>query len=146
MRHGDKQTPVRVRLLVASAELVLEVENGGAIAPSVREHLFDPFRRGTRPSRDSLGLGLYIVRQIVLAHGGTIDVRSDERDGTAFRVQLPRDARAAGSALSARAAAEPALTASGNASNGSGALAAAQMCPPDESRAGSDSAGEELPG
>lgn len=146
LRHGDRQAPVRVRLLGASAELVLEVENGGAIAPSVREHLFDPFRRGTRPSRDSLGLGLYIVRQIVLAHGGTIEVSSSERDGTAFRVQLPRDARAAGSALSARAAAEPPLAACGNASNGSDALAAAQMCSPDESRAGSDPAGEELPG
>jgi signal transduction histidine kinase len=71
---------------------VLEVHNGGAIAPSVREHLFDPFRRGTQPARDALGLGLYIVRQIVLAHGGMIEVRSSEGDGTTFRLQLPRSA------------------------------------------------------
>jgi phosphoserine phosphatase RsbU/P len=137
LRHGDKQAPVRVRLLGASSELVLEVENGGAIAPSVREHLFDPFRRGTRPSRDSLGLGLYIVRQIVLAHGGSIDVSSSEREGTSFRVQLPRDARAEGSPLSVRAV---------RGSKGSAVAAGGQSCPSEESRSESEQSGEELPG
>jgi two-component system, sensor histidine kinase and response regulator len=93
LRHGDKAEPVRVRLLGGSATLVIEVHNAGVITPSVREHLFDPFRRGSQAARDSLGLGLYIVRQIVLAHGGTIDVRSAESEGTTFRIQLPRTAR-----------------------------------------------------
>jgi signal transduction histidine kinase len=35
-------------------------------------------------------LGLYIVRQIVVAHGGTIDVRSSREEGVVFRVRLPR--------------------------------------------------------
>jgi signal transduction histidine kinase len=90
LRHGALEQPVRVRLVDQGGLQVIEVHNGGAIAPNVREHLFDPFRRGTRPARDSLGLGLYIVRQIVLAHGGNIDVRSSEADGTTFRVELPR--------------------------------------------------------
>jgi two-component system sensor histidine kinase/response regulator len=88
LRHGDSKQPVRVRWQGAVEALVLEVHNGGAIPSSVREHLFDPFRRGTR-ARDSLGLGLYIVRQIVLAHAGSIDVASTESDGTTFRVRLP---------------------------------------------------------
>jgi signal transduction histidine kinase len=92
LRHGTPREPVRVRLIGGGPAAVIEVHNGGAIAASVREHLFDPFRRGTQPARDALGLGLYIVRQIVLAHGGTIDVRSSEADGTTFRVQLPRRA------------------------------------------------------
>jgi two-component system, sensor histidine kinase and response regulator len=92
LRHGNKQDAVRVRVLGASPSLVVEVQNGGAIAPSVRENLFDPFRRGSRAARDSLGLGLYIVRQIVLAHGGEIDVASSEAEGTSFRVCLPRNA------------------------------------------------------
>jgi two-component system, sensor histidine kinase and response regulator len=90
IRHGDARQPVRVRVLGGGPELVLEVHNGGVIADNVREHLFDPFRRGTDKTRDSLGLGLYIVKQIVLAHGGSIDVRSSAEAGTAFRVQLPR--------------------------------------------------------
>jgi signal transduction histidine kinase len=94
LRHGAADEPVSVRLFGARPALVIEVHNGGAIAPSVREHLFDPFRRGTQPARDALGLGLYIVRQIVLAHGGTIDVSSSEADGTTFRIQLPRSAPA----------------------------------------------------
>jgi signal transduction histidine kinase len=90
LRHGDKAEPVRVRLIGGTATLVIEVHNAGVIAASVREHLFDPFRRGSQTARDSLGLGLYIVRQIVLGHGGTIDVRSSEPEGTTFRIQLPR--------------------------------------------------------
>jgi two-component system, sensor histidine kinase and response regulator len=90
LRHGEAGQPVRVRVLGSGPALVLEVHNGGVIAASVREHLFDPFRRGTVPARDSLGLGLYIVKQIVRAHGGSIDVRSSAEEGTSFRVQLPR--------------------------------------------------------
>jgi two-component system, sensor histidine kinase and response regulator len=89
LRHGDPERPVRVRWQGTDDALVLEVHNGGAIPSSVRDHLFDPFRRGSR-ARDSLGLGLYIVRQIVLAHEGTIDVASSESEGTTFRVRLPR--------------------------------------------------------
>jgi two-component system, sensor histidine kinase and response regulator len=90
LRHGTLREPVRVRLLGAEDALVIELHNGGVIAESVREHLFDPFRRGTQPARDALGLGLYIVRQIVLAHSGSIEVQSTEADGTTFRIQLPR--------------------------------------------------------
>jgi len=91
LRHGDRAQPVRVRCRGSADAITLEVHNGGAIPASVREHLFDPFRRGTR-ARDSLGLGLYIVRQIALSHGGTVDVASSEREGTTFRVRLPLSA------------------------------------------------------
>jgi len=74
--------------------VVLEVGNGGTIAPSVLAHLFDPFRAGQRqPGRgEGLGLGLYIVSQIVKAHQGTVEVKSGEGDETYFRVRLPRTA------------------------------------------------------
>jgi two-component system, sensor histidine kinase and response regulator len=56
--------------------------------------LFDPFRGGQRqPGRgEGLGLGLYIVSQIVRAHQGTVDVETGQGDETSFRVQLPRGA------------------------------------------------------
>ena len=64
-----------------------------AIPPELRHHLFDPFKRGTtHGERQGLGLGLYIVRTLVRAHGGDIEVRSGEGEGTTFRVVLPRAA------------------------------------------------------
>jgi two-component system, sensor histidine kinase and response regulator len=58
----------------------------------VLAHLFDPFRSGQRePGRgDGLGLGLYIVSQIVRAHQGSVDGKTGQGDETSFRVQLPR--------------------------------------------------------
>jgi len=58
-------------------------------------HLFDPFRRGHDahggpPGRRHLGIGLFIVREVVQAHGGTIDVTSGFAEGTRFVVRLPR--------------------------------------------------------
>jgi signal transduction histidine kinase len=58
--------------------------------------LFDPFRQlgSAQSGRGSgLGLGLFIVREIVLAHGGQVSVRSTQQEGTTFTVALPRDAR-----------------------------------------------------
>ena len=53
--------------------------------------VFEPFRRGPRTSdRRGAGLGLYVARQIVSAHGGEITVLSPDGDGTTFVVTLPR--------------------------------------------------------
>jgi sigma-B regulation protein RsbU (phosphoserine phosphatase) len=75
---------------------VLEVHNTGEpIPPSLMPTLFEPFRRGPQSEqmvKMSLGLGLYIVQEIVRAHGGTADVRSSADEGTTFRVRLPRRA------------------------------------------------------
>jgi len=49
----------------------------------------DPKRAGRYDERSSLGLGLYIAREIATAHGGEIEARSDETE-TVFAVRLPR--------------------------------------------------------
>jgi two-component system sensor histidine kinase/response regulator len=91
LRYGTRDEGVEVRIHCASPTLVVEVHNGGEIPADVRAQLFDPFRRGPQArSRDGLGLGLYIARQIVAAHHGTIDVSSSREAGTTFRVHLPR--------------------------------------------------------
>jgi signal transduction histidine kinase len=75
---------------------VLEVENRGPpIPPPLMAVMFEPFCRGSA-LRDAsrargLGLGLFIVDQIVRAHGGTIAVTSSAERGTRFRVRLPRE-------------------------------------------------------
>jgi signal transduction histidine kinase len=95
IRHGAAG-PISVRASGMDAGYVtITVHNAGAIPAHVRDLLFDPFRSGTDPLTRSggLGLGLFIVKQIVEAHGGEILVASSEAEGTRFEVRLPREGR-----------------------------------------------------
>jgi signal transduction histidine kinase len=108
LRHGD-EAPVQVELDGSHATSVrLSVRNGGEIPADVLPHIFDPFRSGRArveepPSRrastrnEGLGLGLYIVREIVRAHGGQLQVES-AAGRTSFHVALPRAPQAVASA------------------------------------------------
>lgn len=91
IEHGEPFAAVGVRIDGSDAELVeLSVSNvGKPIAPEVLEQLFLPFRRAHEKRSGGVGLGLYIVEQIVSAHGGSITANSDE-DATRFVVRLPR--------------------------------------------------------
>ncbi len=94
LAHGARTEPVEISVDGSDRALVvLEVRNGGAIRHGVLDALFEPFARGPAVSADppgGLGLGLYISRQVVLAHSGSIDVTSSEEEGTRFAVRLPR--------------------------------------------------------
>jgi two-component system, sensor histidine kinase and response regulator len=95
LKHGEPNGPVEVRLDGNSADRVtLIVKNGGTIPPQILRHLFDPFRGSQRQSgrADGLGLGLYIVSQIVQGHGGSVEVETGQGDATLFRVCIPRSA------------------------------------------------------
>lgn len=93
IKYGAADTPVRVALDgSATGEMVVAVHNRGAeIPPETRESLFQPLVRGQTgdPTGTSLGLGLFIVREIAFAHGGSVDVESSDQ-GTTFSVRLPR--------------------------------------------------------
>jgi signal transduction histidine kinase len=92
-QHGVTSSPIRVVLDGNAADFVtLTVQNAGSVPSSLLPHLFDPFSSAQhrRKKSDGLGLGLFIVREIVRAHGGRISVASDETTGTAFTIQLPR--------------------------------------------------------
>jgi signal transduction histidine kinase len=102
LSHGPTDSVVTLSLDGSRSErLEISVHNQGTIPKEVQANLFEPFSGASRtkarpngatsaPSRERLGLGLYIVNQIVQAHGGTIDVDSSEARGTTFRVILPR--------------------------------------------------------
>lgn len=93
LKHGRPWGEVEVRLDGDDVDTVtLSVTNAGTIAPELLEHLFDPFRSGHQPAgrSDGLGLGLYIVGQIVKAHHGSVTVESGAGDRTMFRVNMPR--------------------------------------------------------
>jgi signal transduction histidine kinase len=110
IEYGYPDAPVRVTLAGADTEVRLEVANHGpCIDPSLHRQLFDPLRRGLSPDAvhehpDGLGLGLFIVRAIVTAHGGSVELRSNgEQGGTTFAVELPRrKARAESTAVNVK--------------------------------------------
>jgi two-component system, sensor histidine kinase and response regulator len=92
LKHGSREAQIQVRLDGTDPDQVtLTVKNGGTIPPHILPHLFDPFRGGQRESGrgEGLGLGLYIVSQIVQAHDGRVDVKTGDGE-TAFHVRLPR--------------------------------------------------------
>jgi signal transduction histidine kinase len=91
-QYGKAGGAVVIELSHASGAAVVSIWNplrGAPIPPDVLDTLFDPFERGRASEHPGgLGLGLYIVREIVRAHGGTITVESSAA-GTTFRVVLP---------------------------------------------------------
>ncbi len=92
VRHGSDANADLV-LLDAGASVALEVTSAGKVPAEVLPVLFEPFRRSPAADaaeRGGLGLGLYISKDIVLAHGGTIRVRTDDPTRTTFVVELPR--------------------------------------------------------
>lgn len=100
LEHGSAEAPVFLRCFAKGDHQVLEVQNPGTPIPEeLRERLFDPFRQGEgerehgRRRNGGLGLGLFIVKEIVQSHGGTVEVTSSQKDGTTFTVRLPRPPR-----------------------------------------------------
>ena len=93
LEHGERGAPVRVQLDGQDASRVtIHSANRGTIAPDALAQLFDPFR-GVQLRRErtrGLGIGLYISREIVNAHRGTLRVRSSQEEGTCFEIELPR--------------------------------------------------------
>jgi signal transduction histidine kinase len=96
VQHGEKGRPIGIWLDGrASDEVQIDVCNAGTIPPESLPHLFNPFavHKRSRQSGKGLGLGLYIVQQIALAHGGSVVAESNAALGTRMRVRLPRTAK-----------------------------------------------------
>lgn len=94
VKYGDSAAGVQVRCAFGGPLVTISVHNDGEpIAPALQSILFEPFTRGGHPEstvHESVGLGLYIVREIVRAHGGAIAVESKQGSGTTFSVTIPR--------------------------------------------------------
>ncbi len=102
---GDDGAPegfaplVRVSTHAAGAHAEIRVwDNGGGIPEAVRAKIFEPFFT-TKPTGEGTGLGLSLSNEIVSAHGGHLDLATDEAAGTTlFTVRLPRTAPVASAA------------------------------------------------
>jgi signal transduction histidine kinase len=99
-QYRDKHYRVTLSLLGEPDHLVVRVKNRGPVIPmSATEAIFDPMVRLARDDdgetdrpNTSMGLGLFIAREITEAHAGTIGVVSTVKEGTTFTVTLPRKA------------------------------------------------------
>jgi signal transduction histidine kinase len=92
VKYGPERGIVEVRVGCQEGNAVLEVTDQGiGIPEEARARLFEPFFRAGNvgPRTSGLGIGLYIVQEIVARHGGRISVMSAEGTGSTFRVTLP---------------------------------------------------------
>lgn len=89
--HGDPERPITVRTDSSGGTFRIAVHNHGpAIHPELLPRLFEPMVRGARTAGGTgVGLGLYIVREIVRAHGGRAEVQSGVDEGTTCVLQFP---------------------------------------------------------
>lgn len=101
VQHGSPDSAITVLASGdgAGGDVVVSVHNlGTAIPEEARERIFEPFQRGAsgeaagEGDHGRKGLGLYIARRMVEAHGGALQVESSPDGGTTFSIRLPRDA------------------------------------------------------
>lgn len=92
MKYSPEGTPITLRVVCRENRAIFSVaDRGVGISPEDRENLFQPFGRlaHTRRMAHGSGLGLYIVKKIVEAHGGSIRLDSVPGEGTTVEITLP---------------------------------------------------------
>lgn len=91
IHHAASSSRIEVRLCRAGEDVEIQVQDWGPGIPAADlPGVFDRFSQSASGQGGGLGLGLFIAREIVTGHGGTIDVESTEGQGTTFTVRLPR--------------------------------------------------------
>lgn len=96
VQYGFKDPPIQVEIRGGQDEVVVSIRNDGLpIPPDTINRVFDALVRSSagesgHGQSNNLGLGLYITKEIVSAHGGTIKVTSSEKHGTKFTAVFPR--------------------------------------------------------
>lgn len=97
LKYSPAASPIEVAVERIGDEVVFRVaDHGIGISEAERQHVFEPFHRvgASKDKVAGVGLGLFVVRRIVEAHGGTIDVESTPGEGSTFSVRLPAQGRA----------------------------------------------------
>ncbi len=88
--HGKRADAIAMRVDGSTpTRIAISISNEGEVPDAILHKIFDPFQGSHTSGRHGLGLGLFITREIVHAHGGAIRVASTA-GRTAFEVELPR--------------------------------------------------------
>ena len=99
VKYGESGSPVLLSARSETESITVQVKNSGNTIPSESlEIIFNPLiqlssdKSNPNPRlTDSIGLGLFIAREIVKGHNGTVEVKSSEKDGTVFTIKLPQN-------------------------------------------------------
>jgi signal transduction histidine kinase len=99
VKYGESGLPVLLSARGEGESITVQVKNSGNTIPSESlEIIFNPLIQlssdgsNSNPRlTDSIGLGLFIAREIVKGHNGTVEVKSSDKEGTVFTVNLPRN-------------------------------------------------------
>jgi two-component system CheB/CheR fusion protein len=90
VQHAPASPSIEVNVSKSGSTAIVEVcDQGPGIPADVLPLLFKPYARLGQKSSSGLGLGLYLAREIVTAHGGTIKAESNVGEGTVITVTLP---------------------------------------------------------
>jgi signal transduction histidine kinase len=95
IQNAEQAGATRIEIVVEGGDSSVEVlfrDNGAGVSPGNRDKIYEPFFT-TRRESGGTGLGLGIVRSLVEAHGGTIELRATEA-GTVFALRIPVDLQA----------------------------------------------------
>jgi two-component system phosphate regulon sensor histidine kinase PhoR len=93
VKYGSDDPKIDVWAACEQGVVLTIKDNGPGISKEEQKHIFDKFFRGKDTKKKAirgLGLGLYYVRQIVEAHGGTITLDSSNAKGTVFIIEIPK--------------------------------------------------------
>jgi len=97
VQHGDPNSSITMTARLEAPDIIIQVKNRGDVIPADSlQIIFDPLVQLSADSAvkaaipsTNLGLGLFIAREVAVAHGGSIDVASNDEDGTIFTLRLP---------------------------------------------------------
>jgi two-component system phosphate regulon sensor histidine kinase PhoR len=100
-RYSGESKYIGVRLRTTDGQVVFEVEDHGIGVPeSEREKIFQQFYRAHNGAgKGGYGLGLFLVKHVMDAHGGTIGLESEVGQGSRFRLIFPEQAQGGGEAV-----------------------------------------------
>ncbi|MCA0239674.1 MAG: sensor histidine kinase [Proteobacteria bacterium] len=93
MLYAPPDSPVRLRVLDSDDPLALMIEvadQGPGIPDEMRERIFEEGVRGQQPTVPGYGLGLHVVKRVAQLHGGRIEWRPNQPQGSVFRLTLPQ--------------------------------------------------------
>jgi signal transduction histidine kinase len=93
MLYAPPDSPVRLRVLDSDEPLALMIEvadQGPGIPDELRERIFEEGVRGQQPTVPGYGLGLHVVKRVAQLHGGRIEWRPNQPQGSIFRLTLPQ--------------------------------------------------------
>ena len=90
--HNDKDVEVKISVAEDDGNIIIRIsDNGKGMPAKDMPHIFDRYYRGTGSGKtEGTGLGLAIAKEIVLLHGGRIDVKSVSGKGTEFTISLKK--------------------------------------------------------